>query len=99
MAIIIKHSLFSSTCFNDFLLNLAKLFFCIEFMSVDEHISLYITIALQNNTGVSYLQGMFHVKTVYVSGVSYLDILYVFINLCILAHCMLNKKIFVRDIE
>ena len=58
-----------------------------------------ITIALQNNLGLSYFQEIFHVKTVFVSGVRYWEALHLCTNSCILAHCMLNKKIFVRDIE
>ena len=57
-----------------------------------------ITIALQNNSGLSYFQKIFHVKTVYVSGVRYWETLHLCTNSCILAHCILNKKIFVRDI-
>ena len=66
-------------------------------MSVYELIPLYITIALQNN--LSYFQEIFHVKTVYVSGVRYWETLDLCTDSCILAHCMLNKKIFVRDME
>ena len=68
-------------------------------MSVYEKIPLNITIALQNNWGLSYFQEIFHVKTVYVSGVRHWETLHLCTNSCILAHCMLNKKIFVRDIE
>ena len=60
---------------------------------------LNISIALQNNSGLSYYQEILHVKTVYVSGVRYLETLHLCTNSCILAHCMLNKKIFVKDIE
>ena len=73
--------------------------FYIEFMSVYEWIPLYIAIRLQNNSGLNYFQEIFYVKTVYVSGVRYWETLYLCTNSCILAHCMLNKKIFVSDIE
>ena len=68
-------------------------------MSVYEEIPLNITIALQNNSGLSYFQEIFHGKTVYGSGVRYWETLHLRTNSCILAHCMLNENIFVRDIE
>ena len=35
---------------------------------------------------------MFHVKTVYVSGVRYWETLHLCTNSCILAHCLLKRK-------
>ena len=61
-------------------------------MSVYEYILLHITIALQNNSGLSYFQEILDVKSVNVSGVRYWETLHLCTNSCILAHCMLNKK-------
>ena len=39
------------------------------------------------------------IKQSYVSGDRYWETLHLCTNSCILAHCMLNEKIYVRDIE
>ena len=60
---------------------------------------LYITITLQKKLGVNLFPRVLHVKTVSVSGVRYWETLHLCTNSCILAHYMLNKKKFARDIE